>query len=323
MRTYEGGQLGKTHIFGPIASRRLGRSLGVDVLPLKTCPFDCVYCEVGRTTRKTGRRRTFVPADEVLAELAEFFRNGGQAEYVTFSGSGEPTLYAGLGRLVAQVRRRFGVKVAVITNSALLSRPRVRAELMGADIVMPSLDSAREESFRAVNRPIAGISAGKVVEGLVRFAREFKGRMWLEVLLVEGANDSDADIDALAAAVKRIVPERVQLNTVVRPPAEAWARPVTRRKLERIAARLSHAAPAEVIARVAVRRGAGKRLPGEKALVETLKRRPCTVEDLAGGFSADPGEMAALLRGLVRAGKARRARFAHGDFYEAPDLHVK
>jgi len=309
------------YLFGPVASRRLGRSLGVDIIPAKTCPFDCVYCEVGRTTRRTKERASYVQPDEVLSELEGFFDGGGQADYVTFSGSGEPTLSRDLGRLIRETKKRFGVNVAVITNGALLGDPEVRAELAEADVVMPSLDSAREESFEAVNRPLAGLGVREVIEGLVKFTKEFRGRAWLEVLLVTGVNDSDRDIEALAKAIERIRPERVQLNTVIRPPAEKDALPASREKLEEVAARLSRCAPTEIVAPAALKKAKSAAMDREEAVVETLRRRPCTAEDLASGLSIGEGELSEILDVLLCRGLIEKARFGQGEFYQAAGRH--
>jgi len=311
--------MGRKYLFGPVASRRLGRSLGVDLIPPKTCPFDCIYCEVGRTTRATTERSRFNPPAEILRQLDEFFKSGGQADYITFSGSGEPTLSTDLGYLIDEAKRRYRVPVAVITNGALLSDTAVRKDLSGADVVVPSLDAVREEPFRAVNRPVSGTRLEEIVRGLEEFTREYRGRVWLEVLLVAGVNDSDEDIEALAGAIARIKPERVQLNTVVRPPAESFARPVPPERLEEIAARLSKAAPTEIVAPASLRACRESALPPKDAILETLKRRPCTVADLEAGLSIGAEETQAALKELIAEGKVKEVRFGSGAFYEAAD----
>jgi wyosine [tRNA(Phe)-imidazoG37] synthetase (radical SAM superfamily) len=304
-------------LFGPVASRRLGRSLGVDVLAPKTCTFDCVYCEVGRTTRKTAGRASFVPPDEILRELDEFFASGGKADYITFSGSGEPTLSSDLGLLIRESKKRFRVPVAVITNGALLWDPAVRAELAAADLVIPSLDSAREESFQAVNRPVPGITAARVIEGLRAFVREYKGHVWLEVLLTAGVNDSKDDVDALAAAIAEIAPERVQLNTVVRPPAEASARPVPRERLEEVARRFSKIAPTEIVAPASFGAAQKAAAASEAAVLETLRRRPCSAQDLAAGLSVTLEAVVPVLASLLERGSIHKVAFGKVEFYEA------
>ncbi len=311
--------MARRYLFGPVASRRLGRSLGVDMVPAKTCPFDCIYCEVGRTTTATLERRTWSPPDEILAQLDDFFRSGGEADCVTFTGSGEPTLSVDLGYLVRETKRRYGVATAVITNGALLSDPSVRADLAEADLVMPSLDAAREEAFRKANRPVDAVSLERVIAGLAEFAREYRGRLWLEVLFVEGVNDSDEDVEALCAAIERIAPERVQINTVARPPAESFARPVPPERLEEIAARVSKAALTEIVAPASLRACGLSGRPPKEAILETLTRRPCTAADLEAGLALGREDVEAALAELMTAGAVRKVEFGAGVFYESAD----
>jgi len=160
-------------IFGPVPSRRLGRSLGVDLVPYKVCSYDCIYCQVGKTTRKTATRDEYVPTDEVLAELAQVFEAGCECDYVTLSGSGEPTLHRDVGRIIARIKELTDTPVAVLTNGSLLSDPQVRKDLMQADLVVPSLDAADPETFEAINRPCAGLDFDAMVEGLAAFRREY------------------------------------------------------------------------------------------------------------------------------------------------------
>lgn len=307
-------------LFGPVASRRLGRSLGVDLLPYKTCPFDCIYCEVGRTTRKSCTRERFFEPGELLGEIEDFFAEGGEADFITITGSGEPTLSADMGFIIEEVKRRFAVPVAVITNGALLGDPAVRSELMLADLVMPSLDSALAESFLALNRPADCVCLDDIIEGLETFAGEYKGRLWLEVLFAAGVNDGEDDVEALAALIARVRPDRVQINTVVRPPADAAAKPVSRQRLEEIAIRLSREAPVEIIAPAAL--AAGGRAPEDprRAVLETVRRRPCTGEDLCGGLSIPAETLEGILDALRAEGLLRCVRHDRADFYEAAGL---
>lgn len=304
-------------LFGPVASRRLGRSLGVDLVPYKTCPFDCLYCEVGRTTRKSCARERFFEPEELLAEVERFFAQGGEADYITITGSGEPTLSADVGFIIEECKRRFAVPVAIITNGALMGDPAVRRELMLADLVMPSLDSALPESFAALNRPADGVSLDDIIAGLEAFAREYKGRLWLEVLFAEGVNDGEDDVEALAAFIARARPDRVQINTVVRPPADASAAAVSRQRLEEIAMRFSREAPVEIIAPAVL--SASGRPPEDprRAVLETLRRRPCTAEDLRGGLSIPRDDVEGIVEELIAGGLVRSVRHDRADFYEA------
>src|SRR4030042_2114835 len=223
-----------SHIYGPVPSRRLGFSLGVDILPYKTCSFDCIYCQLGRTARRSGRRGRFFSSRVILRQIKEAIDKNPRIDHITFSGSGEPTLNIEIGNLIRKIKKMTEIPVVVLTNSSLLSRKSVRRALMAADIVVPSLDAAMAASFRRVNRPLPSVRVGDIVRALALFRREFQGRIWIEVMLVKGINDSPSDIKALKRAIARIRPDKVQLNTVVRPPAERWAQPLSRRALDKI-----------------------------------------------------------------------------------------
>ncbi len=308
--------VGESYLFGPVLSRRLGRSLGVDIVPAKTCPYDCVYCEVARTTCHTLERRHFHPVDEILQEIADFFTCGGEADYVTITGSGEPTLCLDLGTIISEIKRRFDVRVAVITDSALLWDDEVRRELGEADIVMPSLDAARPESFEKVNRPVPGLTVEKVIEGLAAFTAGYRGKVWLEVLLVEGVNDAGEDVEALGEAISRIAPERVQLNTVVRPPAGGNARRVPQARLEEIAKRLSISAPTEVVATAAYESGGGGFENLYEAILDTVRRRPCPFGELEAGLGVDDAALRDALEKLVGLRRLRERAFGGETYYE-------
>ena len=224
------------YLFGPVPSRRLGISLGIDLVPHKTCVFDCVYCECGRTTDLACKRREYVPTDRVIEELDDFLAKGPDLDYVTFAGSGEPTLHTGLGEIISFIKERYPrYRVAVLTNSALLTDPEVRVALMRADLVVPSLDAVSEEIFLKINRPSPGITAGRVLEGLLDFVREYPGEVWLEVFIVPGINDTEEEIRLLKDAVVAISPDRIQVNTLDRPGTDIRVRPASRGALERIA----------------------------------------------------------------------------------------
>ena len=183
------------YIFGPVPSRRLGRSLGVDLVPFKTCTYDCIYCQLGRTTNKTIQRKEWVPLDDVVTELET--KLSSQPDYITLSGSGEPTLYSRTGELIDRIKAVTNVPVAVLTNGSLLWNQEVRARLMNADLVVPSLDAGDEAMFRAVNRPHEDISFERMLQGLIDFRHEFQGKYWLEVFLLAGHNAIAAEVVTL------------------------------------------------------------------------------------------------------------------------------
>jgi len=214
-------------VFGPVPSRRLGRSLGVDPVPPKTCNFSCVYCQLGRTRHLTNERGTLLAEDEIMAELENALENqpSGAIDWITFVGSGETTLHSGLGRLIEQAQSITSLPLAVITNGSLLWRPDVRKELQGADAVLPSLDAGNPELFRTLNRPHPQCTFDRLVDGLVEFRRMFTGQMWLEVMLVAGLNDSQQALEEIAAITRRIGPDEIHIGIPTRPPAETWVRP--------------------------------------------------------------------------------------------------
>ena len=303
-------------VYGPVPSRRLGLSLGVDIVPLKTCTFNCVYCQLGQTPRPAGRRRRYFPETEILAQVRKAIERNRQIDHITFSGSGEPTLNSAIGALIRKIKTMTDIPVAVLTNGSLLTRRPVRRALAAADVVIPSLDAARDSSFRRVNRPHPSLKIEPVIRGLEAFRRQFKGLVWLEVMLVKGVNDSPADIQALKKAIARIRPDRVQLNTVIRPPAERWARPLSPRALETIRRELGD--NSEVVAefRRRHRRPAGQDI--RESILTMVERRPVTLRDIASSLGRAEKEVRPHLEALVRSKRIRRRRH-HGSVYFAPE----
>ncbi len=305
------------YLFGPVCSRRLGVSLGVDLVPLKTCTFNCVYCECGRTTSLTGERREYVPTGQVIAEIDGYLATIPDLDYVTFAGSGEPTLHSGIGEIISFIKDRYPrYRVAVLTNGALLGDPDVSTALMRADLVIPSLDAVSEEIFQEISRPCPGLTAGDVLEGLTTFAREFEGEIWLEVFIVPGQNDTEEEILRLRDAIAAIGPDRIQVNTLDRPGAEIWVRPASPLALERIAAVLC--GDAEVIGAVCMDRALPPKT-GEATdlLLATIRRRPCTIDDLVGTLGLRPAEISKYLRVLEAEGRIEQVKEKRGIFYRA------
>jgi len=294
-----------TYLYGPVPSRRLGYSLGVDILPFKTCSLDCIYCQLGAGPKTTVRRKGFVPARAVLAQVRKAVASGQRIDAITFSGSGEPTLNSGIGTIIRGIKRSTRIPVVVLTNSSCLASPGVRRDLGQADIVVPSLDAADEAVFRKVNRPHAGLTAAKIVAGLAAFRREFQGRIWLEIMLVRGINDGPRHLNKLKAAAALIRPDRIQLNTVVRPPAEKSARPLGRAEMEKI--REFFGEGAEIIADFKTPAQSAPAGDAEAAVLAVVGRRPVTSGDLAHTLGRPVEEVEALLQGLHAAGKIRSA----------------
>ena len=301
------------HIFGPVPSRRLGFSLGVDVVVPKTCTLDCVYCELGETTDRTVCRRPYVDVGVVLDELEERLREHPDLDYITVSGSGEPTLNSDLGKLIEGIRRLSDKPIAVLTNGTLLSDPDVRHDLLEADVVAPSLDAVSDEVFRKVNRPHSSLDATAVAAGIAQFSEEFPGALWLETVIVEGMNDDSGEIALLAETIRKIRPDRMQVNTVVRPPAVSCARGVDSRRLRAIAEQL--APGAEVIAPSSKARQSSVPSDASAVAVTMAARRPVTAGDVARTIGISQAAAAKLLNELVERGSLSVVRHGQTLYY--------
>jgi wyosine [tRNA(Phe)-imidazoG37] synthetase (radical SAM superfamily) len=311
----------RSFVYGPVPSRRLGFSLGVDIVPYKTCSLNCIYCQLGRTPRQTTQRGRFFPAEEILAQVRKAIAQTRQIDCITFSGSGEPTLNAEIGRLIREIKKISSLPVVVLTNSSLLTRKSVRRALRVADIVVPSLDAATESGFKKVNRPISSLTVQKVIRGLEDFRQEFRGQIWLEVMLVRGINDSSADIAALKKAIARIHPDKVQLNTVVRPPAENWARPLSRTDLEKVRKELGPAA--EVVADFK-KKAVSRTQPGlRQAILAMIRRRPVTLKDMTASLGRSSGEIRREIDTLLRWGRIQRSRHKRNVYYQPGENHLQ
>lgn len=286
-------------VFGPVPSRRLGRSLGIDLVPFKTCTYDCIYCQLGRTTNKTIQQKQWVPPEKVIEELK--LRLSGNPDYITLSGSGEPTLYSQTAELIEKIKKITEIPVAVLTNGSLLWLPEIRNSIMQADVVMPSLDTGGAHLFQYVNRPHHDISFDKMLEGLIKFRQEFPGPYWLEVFLLGGITTTEKEIRRLADCVREINPDRVQLNTAVRPPSESFALPVPKDRLEEIAVKLSD--NAEIIADYRQVHAQESFTSKRDDVLELLKRRPCSIEDIAQGLRLHRNEVLKYVEELSCLGK--------------------
>ncbi len=214
-------------VFGPVPSRRLGQSLGIDPIPPKTCNWNCVYCQLGRTVPLVGERREYIPAEAILEEVRQVLARHGPQEidWITFVGSGETTLHSRLGWLIRQVKALSPLPVAVITNGSLLWRPEVREELAAADAVLPTVDAGNAHLYRRINRPWPEPDFETFIAGLVAFRQMYRGRLWVEVMLVRGLNDGEEALREIAAVLERIQPDAVHINLPTRPPAEPWVQP--------------------------------------------------------------------------------------------------
>ena len=288
------------YLFGPVPSRRLGRSLGVDVTPFKTCSFDCIFCQCGCTTRHVTEREEFVPLEAVCNELMQWLAEDGCADYITLAGSGEPTLYGRLGELIEFIKEKTEIPVILLSNGTLLRRQDVREEAAGADIVKVSLSAWDDKSFRQINRPAPGLSFETVLRGEKMFRRHFTGQLWLEVFLMEGINADARQVKRIADIAEALAPDRIHLNTAVRPPAEAEVRPVGENKLRVFCGYFSPVA--EMIASFEAAPVATEVPPGTDSLVCLIHRHPATAEQLAAVSGASAQAVEAILEPLVEEG---------------------
>nr|WP_319395809.1 radical SAM protein [uncultured Desulfobacter sp.] len=306
------------HIFGPVPSRRLGLSLGVDLVRHKTCSLDCIYCECGPTTHLTCQRKAYVAFDTVKAELAHYFENHPDPDYVTFSGSGEPTLNPDIGRIINFIKeKKPNIRVAVLTNATLLSDPVVRTDLTRADLVMPSLDAVTSETFGSINRPDGKIDITEMIDGLKTFAGTFKGTLWLEVFILPGINDNKEELEMLGEIIRDINPARVQLNTLDRPGAVSGLTPASKQDLDRVA-EIIGAANVEIIARVKdlASRDHISDEKMETMVMETIHRRPCTLEDLTAALNLEQAKLEILMKRLILEKKVESLQQERGTFYQ-------
>jgi wyosine [tRNA(Phe)-imidazoG37] synthetase (radical SAM superfamily) len=303
------------HIFGPVPSRRLGFSLGVDLVVPKTCSMDCIYCELGPTTDRTVCRSCPIDVDDVLRELERVLSERPRVDYVTLSGSGEPTLNSRLDDVIRGVRRATGVPVAVLTNASLMTDPAVSSALDLADVVLPSLDAVSPEAFERVNRPHPSLDPSAIVRAVAAFSRSSKAEVWLESVFVSGVNDGDCEVDLLRAAIEEIAPERVHVNTVVRPPAVPGTSPVSPGELAAIARKLGPRA--EVIAKPAASVQRRTSRDAEDVVVAMAARRPITVDDVATALGMSHADAGRILGELVE--KSVLTLVPHGEklYYKA------
>ncbi|MBN1434629.1 radical SAM protein [Candidatus Fermentibacterales bacterium] len=289
------------HLFGPVPSRRLGLSLGVDLTPHKTCSLDCVFCQLGPTTEKTTRRTGLVPTEEVVSEIEQWQMEDGVADYITLSGSGEPTLNPGFGGVLEAIADTCDAPSALLSNGTLFWMPEVRRAAARARVVKLSLGAWDQQSFERLNRPHPDLLFDSVLEGQAAFRREFSGTLWSEVFLVKGINDLPEQVEKIAEALRSVRPDEIHLNTSVRPPAEDFAEPLGSGEMEALAGLFTPVA--RVMAEYSADRTDSIRA-NEETLMAMLRRRPCTPAQIARAFGMHPNEVSKYLGKLVRTGRA-------------------
>lgn len=304
------------YLYGPVPSRRLGRSLGVDLVPHKTCTYDCIYCQLGKTTNKTTERKEYVPANDILQELKEKLESGVSCDYISIAGSGEPTLHASIGEIISKIKEMTSIPVTVLTNGSLLYLPEVRKALMQADLVIPSLDAGDEQLFHYVNRPHADITFDLMTEGLIAFSKQFKGRVWLEVLLISGVTGLTAEVKKIAELAKMAGMEKVQLNTVNRPAYEDLACAVDIKQMRKFAGLFS--CPVDILDNVssADLSGSAASDTTNADILNLLARRPCTLEGICLGLGLHPHDAVKRIQRLLEDKAISTTRSNHNLFYK-------
>ncbi len=281
------------YIFGPVMSRRLGRSLGIDLTPFKTCSLNCIYCECGPTTNLTIHRDEFFPVREVISELTRYLKSSPDIDVITFSGSGEPTLHSGIGEIIRWLKKNTNYPVCVLTNGTLLYQSEVQMDLMDADIVIPSLDSANERMFRKINRPHPDLNLKQIISGISEFKRRFTGKLALEIFLLPNFNDTPEEIQLLIEATQKISPDEIQLNSLDRPGILPDLLPLSPDIMTKIAKQFESSLriPTKVVSRMTQSGEVPKKQITSSLtarILNTLKRRPSDVQELSQALQVDP-----------------------------------
>ncbi len=297
----------KRFVYGPVPSRRLGISLGVDLVPFKNCSYDCIYCQVGRTTNHTAERSSFVGVDLVISQIKEIVERNSDIDYITLSGSGEPTLNSDIGQIIRKIKGFTGIPVAVITNGSLLWREEVRRDISQADLVIPSVDAVSQQVFEKVNHPVGGLTSGKVLEGIRKFCSDYGGRVYVEIMLVKGVNDSEEEMGKINQFVRELRADRIQLNTVVRPPSQPDAKPLNEQELLGIKGLFDPSLPVEIIAGFDRTTSRAYHEDLEKAIIELLARRPTKKDDMAAALGVHPNEIVKYLQVLEEGKRIKKA----------------
>ena len=300
------------YVFGPVPSRRLGLSLGIDLIPYKTCTYDCLYCQVGKTTHKTIETDPLVPVEEVMKELRKRLKNT-TPDVITLSGSGEPTLNPQIDQVIDLIKGITDIKIAVLTNGSLFWKDEVRKKVLGAHIIMPTFSTAFEETFRMIHRPHRELSLSKIIEGLKSLRRDYPGSIFLEVVLLAGFNDSEREIEELKRVINQISPDKIQLNTVVRPPADSRAIPLDIKRLEVIKSFFGE--KAEIVANTPFEKQGVEYDSPVKTIFEMIKRRPVRDIDIAKVLNMSLGEVEGFTKGLLIKGLIHKHEYSGEIFY--------
>ncbi len=312
-------------IYGPVPSRRFGLSLGVDLVPHKTCTFDCIYCQLGATDRLCALPEDFYEVDEIIEDVKEALEDGPIPDVITFAGSGEPTLYRPLGELIDRLKQLADVPILMITNSSMLWRKEVAEAVFRTDILAPSLDAGDEEMYRRINRPHPDVTYERLLEGLETVTQSFSGEIRLEVMLIRGINDDEASMQSISRRLERLRFDQIDINTPVRPPVpERGALPCFDEVLDRALEIFGPGAKAvgTFQPRTGGQGGRAKSFNDlDKDIRGMLLRRPCTVEDIAASSGLHREEVIESLERLIAAGLVDSRPSQGGTYFHIPNVN--
>lgn len=306
--------MAKSYIYGPVPSRRLGLSLGVDLVPYKICSYDCIYCQLGRTTKKTITQKPYIDAEKILKQLDQKLLKNICMDYITMAGSGEPTLNSGIEFLIHEIKKKTDIPVAVLTNGSLFGNRRVRRSIIEADVVIPSLDAYNQKMFETINWPHSDIKFIDTVKGLIDFRKEYQKEIWLEVFLLDGINSSENDATMFKEWIEKINPDKVHINTAVRPSTEIYARQVSSEKLLKFCSVLGE--KAEIIVPYADSKKHERRINIEEELLDLLARRPCSLSDISSGLNVHKNEILKYIEHFVQSNKIVIKKKDHIIYYQ-------
>ena len=293
-------------VFGPVLSKRLGNSLGIDVIPHKTCSYNCIYCQLGSEENTITNLTNYYSVDEIIYELKEALLNNKNIDYITFTGSGEPTLYKDLKKLIYEIKQITDIPVCIITNGSLLYKQEMRSNLLLADLIIPSLDAGNEETFKLIDNPNKEINFDKMVEGLIEFKKVFKGEYWLEIFLLKDINDNEVELDDIIKIVKRIKPDRIQLITATRRVANEKAKALSDEELKKIKKYFNSKCDIEIdIPNISENHKGNTRILTEEDIVNFLIRQPDTAYIIAKSFNENERKVKELLDLLIKKNKVR------------------
>jgi wyosine [tRNA(Phe)-imidazoG37] synthetase (radical SAM superfamily) len=307
------------HIFGPVLSRRLKRSLGIDLVPHKVCNLNCIYCECGDTTILTNERKEWVNIDEIIEELTSFLSNKPELDFITITGSGEPMLNTGVNKLIKYIKENFSsYSTALLTNGTLFTLSEVRDTASLFDYVLPSLDAVSKDAFKKLNRPFEKLDNEKIIEGLYVFSKSYKGTLWLEVFIAPGINDTKEELELLKQAILKISPQRIQLNSLDRPGACSCIKKAPLETLIKIANFLKPL-PVEILSRKYISQfTTNNKISGNitTTIMSILSRRPSTIEDLSFSLEKNINDISSIMDILVKSKKVSIKKIGNKIFYK-------